>query len=375
MKPRTRGKHNIVKAISFGGRTRGRAGTLHVLGSDRAARIEAGETLLSAAVRGNISFPHMCNVGECGTCKCRLIRGHIRLKSDISRHVAPEELSAGFVLACQSLAVSEDVAVEVPGMGRGRSTGPAPVQIDASVARVTPLARSVLALEVDLAAEVRYVAGQYAQVTVPGVPGLGEPRCYSFAEAPDRASPRRALFHVRHVPGGAFTEWLFGADRTGARIRFSGPHGSFRYHEAGRPLLCVAGGTGLAPIKAILEQAISDGLGRDVTLVVGARTQKDLYALDAIASIRERWRGRFAFVPVLSQEPEGSRWTGREGHVTDYLREVAASLDECAAYLCGSPGMIDAALDLLRGRIPPEHLHYDRFLDRGSVALAASRAV
>ncbi|MDC0683374.1 2Fe-2S iron-sulfur cluster binding domain-containing protein [Sorangium atrum] len=361
-----------MKAISFGGRTSGRAGTLHVLGSDRAARIEAGETLLSAAVRGNISFPHMCNAGECGTCKCRLIRGHIRLKSDISRHVAPEELSAGFVLACQSLAVSEDVAVEVPGTGRGRSTRPAPVQIDASVARVTPLSPSVLALEVDLTAEVDYVAGQVAQLTVPGVPGLDKPRCYSFAEAPDRASPRRALFHVRHVPGGAFTDWLFGADRTGARLCFSGPHGTFRYHEADRPLLCVAGGTGLSPIKAILEQGISDGLARDVTLVVGARTRQDLYALDAIASIKKRWRGRFVFVPVLSQEPEGSSWTGRKGHVTDYLRGVAAGHADCAAYVCGPPGMIDAALDVLRGEIPPKHLHHDRFLDRGSVAGAAS---
>ena len=300
-----------MKAISLGGRKSGRGGTLHVLGSDHAARIEAGETLLSAAVRGNIPFPHMCNVGECGTCKCRLITGHIRLKRDISRHVTPEELSAGFVLACQSLAMSEDVAVEVPGMGRGRSTDPAPVQIDASVARVTPLAPGVLALEVDLAAEVRYGAGQVAQLTVPGAPGLGEPRCYSFAEAPARASPRRALFHVRHVPGGAFTDWLFGADRTGARLCFSGPHGGFRYHAADRPLLCVAGGTGLSPIKAILEQGLADGLACDVTLIVGARTQQDLYALDAITSLKERWRGRFAFVPVLSQEPEGSRWTGR----------------------------------------------------------------
>ncbi|WP_437591996.1 2Fe-2S iron-sulfur cluster-binding protein [Sorangium sp. So ce1000] len=107
-----------MKAISFGGGKSGRGGTLHVLGSDRAARIEAGETLLSAAVRADIPFPHMCNVGECGTCKCRLITGHIRLKRNISRHVTPAELSAGFVLACQSLAMSEVVAVEVPGCSR-----------------------------------------------------------------------------------------------------------------------------------------------------------------------------------------------------------------------------------------------------------------
>lgn len=360
--------------FSWTRRDRGRGGTLHVLGSDRAAPIEAGETLLGAAVRGNIPFPRLCNAGECGACKCRLTRGHVRLKKDISRLVTPEDLSAGVILACQSVAESAEVAVELPGAGRERSSGPAPVQTDAHITRVTPLAPGILALEVGLAADVRYVAGQYAQLSVPGMPALGEPRCYSFAEAPDRASPRRALFHIRHVPGGAFTGWLFAADRTGARLGLSGPHGGFRYHEAERRLLCVAGGTGLAPIKAILEEGISRGLARDATLVVGARSQQDLYALDAIALIRARWRGRFTFVPVLSREPEGSSWTGRKGYVTDYLREAAAAHADCAAYLCGPPGMIDAALDVLRGRIPPAHVHCDRFWDRGSVALAAARA-
>jgi toluene methyl-monooxygenase electron transfer component len=216
------------------------------------------------------------------------------------------------------------------------------------------------------------VAGQHAYLTAPGVPGLEELRCYSFAEAPSRTSPRRVLFHIRHVPGGAFTDWLFAANRVGTRLEFSGPHGSFRYQEANRPLLCVAAGTGIAPIKAILEQAVVDGLDHDVTLVIGARTQQDVYALRAVASIVVEWRATFDLVPVLSREPNGSNWKGRRGHVTDYLRENATGLANCAAYLCGPPGMIDAAIDVLRERVPVEHLHSDRFLDRGSAALAAN---
>ena len=343
--------------------------TLHVAGSERTAPIAPGETLLGAAVRGKIPFPHMCNVGECGACKCRLVEGHIRLAKDISRLVSPDDLARGFVLACQSVAESEVVEVEVPGMGRAHAEEPAPC--DARITRVTPLAPDILALELGLDADLRYSAGQYAQLTVPSVPALSTPRCYSFAEAPGRTAPRRALFHVRRVPGGAFTGWLFAADRTGARLRLSGPHGCFGYHHTERSLLCVAGGTGLSPLEAILEQGILDGVARDVTLIVGARTQRDLYALDAIASIQERWRGRFSFVPVLSQEPESSGWRGRRGHVTDVLREAAPSLAACAAYVCGPPGMIDAALDVLRDRIPPEHVHHDRFLDRSSLALAA----
>src|SRR5262249_31760129 len=158
----------------------------------------------------------------------------------ISRHVSAEELRAGFILACQSVAESEEVEVEVSGFDRSRGAEPAPAQTEATITRVTPLASGIAALEVGLATEVRYVAGQYAHLTVPHVPGLVEPRCYSFAEAPDRADPLRAIFHIRHVPGGAFTGWLFAADRTGTRLGFSGPHGSFRYHASDRPLLCVA---------------------------------------------------------------------------------------------------------------------------------------
>jgi CDP-4-dehydro-6-deoxyglucose reductase len=352
----------------------GRAATLRVVGCDRAAPIAAGETLLGAAVRGQLPLPYLCNAGECGACKCRLVKGHVRLKKDISGQVSAEELSAGFLLACQSVAESEEVELEIAGAVRARSPGPSPVWTEAVITRATPLAPDVMALEVGLASDVRYVAGQYAQLTVPGVPGLSEPRCYSFAEAPDRTSPRRALFHVRHVPGGVFTGWLFDGDRTGAQLGFSGPHGSFRYQASDRPLLCVAGGTGLAPIKAILEQALSEGLARDLTLVVGARTRKDLYALDAIAAIAERWQRDFTFAPVLSQEPAGSGWMERRGHVTDYLRQNLAELADCAAYLCGPPGMIDASIEVLKGAIPEEHLHCDRFLDRGSIALDRPRA-
>ncbi|MDI3286075.1 2Fe-2S iron-sulfur cluster binding domain-containing protein [Polyangium sp. 15x6] len=351
----------------------GRGGALHIAGSDRVASIAAGETLLGAAVREDIPFPRMCNVGECGACKCRLTRGHVRLKKDISLHVSPEELSSGFILACQSVAESAEVEVEVLGAGDDDAGKQAPRKMDASITQMTMLTPDVCELELSLAVDIDYVAGQYAQLTVPGVMGLDEPRCYSFAEAPTgRSSKRRAIFHIRHVPGGAFTGWLFAADRTGDRLCLSGPHGGLCYREAERPLLCVAAGTGLAPIKAILEQGLAEGFTHDVTLVVGARTRRDLYAIDSILAIQERWHGSFAFVPVLSQESEDSAWRGRRGRVTDYLREREKSLADCAAYLCGPPAMIDSALEVLRHRIPPKHLHHDRFLDRGSIATAAS---
>ncbi|MDI1442530.1 2Fe-2S iron-sulfur cluster binding domain-containing protein [Polyangium sp. 6x1] len=351
----------------------GRKGTLRVAGSNRVAPIAAGETHLGAAVREDIPFPRMCNVGECGACKCRLTRGQIRLKKDISRHVSTEELSSGFILACQSVAESAEVEVEVLGAGDDGSVRQAPRRLEASITQMTMLAPDVCELELSLAADIDYVAGQYAQLTVPEVPGLDEPRCYSFAEAPTgRSSRRRAIFHVRHVPGGAFTGWLFAADRTGARVCLSGPHGGFCYREADRPLLCVAAGTGLAPIKAILEQGLAEGFTQDVTLVVGARTRRDLYAIESILAIQQRWHGWFTFVPVLSKESESSTWGGRRGRVTDYLRERETSLADCAAYLCGPPAMIDSALEVLRHRIPAKHLHHDRFLDRGSMAPAAS---
>lgn len=342
--------------------------SLRIDGTDRCSAMEPGETVLSAGLRSGIGMPHLCLVGECGACRCRLVRGEIQLKTDISQHVDALALARGYVLACQCVAVG-DVVLEVPGVSPATQDSPQLSTVGAIVA-VTPLNHDVVQLTLQLDAPLRYVAGQYAQLTVPGHPVLsGQPRCYSFSAAPDAQAQRRVQFHIRKVPGGAFTEWLFEPGRVGAKVALTGPLGDFRARGGERPMVCVAGGSGLAPIYAMLESLCGDGHAPDVTLFLGARSRADLYFQHELARLQDKWqgRGRLLVVPVLSSEPAGPDWDGLTGNVADHL---ASFCDPALSsfYFCGPPAMVDHLLQRLDGVADSAHIHYDRFLDRRYLA-------
>src|SRR5690606_27670911 len=147
-------------------------------------------------------------------------------------------------------------------------------------------------------------------------------RSYSFATGPLLAAERVLRFHVRKVPDGVFTTWLHESAKVGDRLRVKGPFGDFRLRPGTAPILAIAGGSGMAPLKALLEQARFDQVGRDVTYLFGARTQKDLYAVAEMAQLARRWLTRLRFIPVLSEEPAESGWTGLRGMVTEHLGEA-----------------------------------------------------
>ncbi|HSV57326.1 MAG TPA: 2Fe-2S iron-sulfur cluster binding domain-containing protein [Variovorax sp.] len=338
---------------------------LSIAGTQERVAVEAGETLLKAGLRQGLRIPHLCLVGDCGSCRCRLVSGQVKLKKDISGHIGLQELAGGQLLACQALAGS-DVELEVPGLSpslRGETASLMPARIVSAA----HLNHDIRELVLELDAPLQYRAGQYAQLTVPGHEELAdEARCYSFSQSPAQRDPQRVSFHVRRVPGGAFTEWLFAADRTGQLLTLSGPCGDFA-HSGGvaRPMVCVAGGSGLAPIKALLEDLASHADVPDLTFFFGARTQADLYCLGEIDALQARWRGRFIFVPVLSMEPSDSGWSGLTGNCGDHLDKFC-DLRASDFYLCGPPPMIDALLARLQGETEPRHVHFDRFLDRGN---------
>ncbi|MEL0027802.1 MAG: FAD-binding oxidoreductase, partial [Perlucidibaca sp.] len=167
-------------------------------------------------------------------------------------------------------------------------------------------------------------------------------------------------FFVRQVPGGVFSTHVHKQVAVGERVTVTGPLGSFWLRPADAPLLLVAGGSGLAPVLALLEGARERSVARPVTLLFGARSQRDLYALDAIRALAADWPAAFDFIPVLSDEPTGSDWSGARGFVTEVMAERMPP--ECHAYLCGPPPMIDAATALLLERgVAREHIHADRF--------------
>lgn len=337
---------------------------LSIEGTELQACVASGETVLKACLRGGVKIAHLCMVGECGSCRCRLLRGRVRLKKDISNHVDHDALRSGYLLACQSEPLS-DVLLAVPGLS-SNVQGPELVTSSGRIKSVISLSHTIRHVVLELDTPISYNAGQYAQLSIPGHPTLHqEPRCYSFCSAPSSQPQIEVGFHVRLVPGGQFTEWLFAEDRIGERVELTGPLGDFAVHNVQRPMVLIAGGSGLAPIKAMLEHLSTQKSAPDVTLFFAARTQDDLYCLGDIATLQANWpgRSRMLFAPVLSNEPGHSTWDGLTGYCGEHISSFCSPADS-SFYLCGPPPMIDSILHQLEGVVEPDYIHYDRFIDR-----------
>jgi toluene methyl-monooxygenase electron transfer component len=337
---------------------------LSIEGTDLEAPVKKGQTILDAAIAADIRFPNMCAVGECGTCRCQVTQGQVKLKRDITRHIPIEEIREGHVLACQSVAMSE-LQVAVPGFGTEQTL----TSTAGTIRSLERLTHDIFRVQLKLEQPVAYVAGQYGSLSIPGNKELeATPRHYSFAGAVSGEGTVSPSFFIRHVPGGEFTDWLFAEDRTGKRIQFDGPYGDFYYRESERPILCFAGGSGLAPIKALLQQMRADGQCRPVTLFFGARQREDLYWQDGLAQLAANWPEPFHYLPVLSEEAADSPWQGRRGFITEHLAAEVDDPGACDAYLCGPPPMLDAIIPLLEQAIPSQRIHFDKFLDKASLA-------
>lgn len=327
--------------------------------------------VLSAALRDGIAIPYSCRVGGCGTCKVQLLEGKVKEFTDKTYLLSQEELRANYILSCQCQPRS-DLRIRVDGLDLSPEAQASVHEIvtrQGVIRGLDHLTHDIVEVSIALDGPLVYTAGEYADLRVPGA--LDEFRSYSFATRPDPAQADRAVFHIRKVPGGKFTEWLHQGDRLGARVELRGPFGDFRLRSGAAPMVCVAGGSGMAPIKALLEQAVVDGAERDCTYLFGARTQQDLYGQDDMARIAAQWKGRFRFIPVLSNEPEDSDWTGPRGLVTEFLTQEVPDLGTCHAYMCGPPPMLDAAIEVLKGAgISSDHIHFDKFLDKSHLAKA-----
>ena len=211
-------------------------------------------------------------------------------------------------------------------------------------------------------------AGQYATLQ-PDT--LERPRAYSFARAPECEKPGEHSFFIRLLQDGVFSGWLDEPNREGAKLTISGPLGSFGLDPSDRPMLCIAGGSGMSAIFAILEHAVAQQVDRDAYFFYGARSQKDLYMQDEINEFVKRWNPKraLAFVPVLSEEPEDSDWQGARGFVVEhikqnYIHDGKINPCDCVTYFCGPPPMIDAGIAVLEDMgVSPSDILYDKFED------------
>jgi p-cymene monooxygenase electron transfer component len=349
----------ILKSL-FGGKAKPKP-IVEIRPQGMRIELSPGETILQAALAQGIAYPHNCTVGTCGSCKSHLTQGTVKALSDFGYTLSKEELAAGYILACQSVPREALTVVEIADLGADL---PPPESFSGRVVSTEALTHDIVKMIVEADRPVKFVAGQYATFRTSNMPGRG--RNYSFAEAPQRTGSKSLVFFVRKVPGGKFTEALFAGKLSGQTLDIEAPHGSFRLRPGNAEMICIAGGSGLAPLISVLEDMRKRRVRRPCTLLFGARTQADLYALDQIANLGSSWLEPFSFKPVLSHEPPDSAWKGERGWVTDFIakRSAQTAWDVGEGYMCGPPPMIDAGIaKLIELGMPLERIHYDKFTD------------
>lgn len=306
------------------------------------------ETILTAALDAKVPFPNGCKVGSCTKCKCQLTSGSVKELTDTSFVLSKEELDAGYILACQAIPKTDvSITVDTSGLASG---------VEATITSVTRLTDEIVELCVQCDVSIDYVAGQYANLGFMDSPDIH--RSYSFAAPPSPMGSVR--FIIRDISGGALSPRLTDASSVRGRVQLSNPAGTFHLRKDDAPLLFVAGGSGLAPVLAILEHAASTKDKRPVTVLFGARTQQDIYAIEQLENLAKSWPTDFTTIMVLSDEPEESNWSGPRGYVGEQIRVHASK--EHHAYLCGPPVMIDHCSETLADiGIDQGNIFSDRF--------------
>jgi len=225
----------------------------------------------------------------------------------------------------------------------------------------------------DDAMKIMFTAGQYATITVPG---CRKPRSYSFAKAAENENPNEYSFFIRLMHGGKLSGWIAEGDRVGEHVKISGPLGKFSLDPSNKTMICIAGGSGMSGINAIVEHACNLQVERDCYFFYGARTQADLYLHEEMQDIQRKWNKNhtFKYIPVLSEEAEDSDWDGPRGFVTDhfkneYLNKNVVSVKDMKAFFCGPPVMIDLGVEALQAAgLAESDIYFDKFEDFRSPA-------
>ena len=332
---------------------------------DLSFEVQPGQTVLESALKLGIAYPHDCTVGTCGSCRTKLLSGQVEAITPFSYTLSRDELEAGYILACQALPRS-DLTLEVDINAGAKE---APTTRRAVLAALDDLTHDIKRAVWSVESPLTWRAGQYVNLRWEG----GDlHRSYSLATAPRAGGLLEFATFIRHVPGGAFTDQLFKGDPSQLRFQLEGPLGAFWLREGTGPILCIAGGSGLAPILSLLQDAASRRVRRDCIILFGGRAVRDIYAEREIAAIRSAWTAGFDFWPVLSQQ---SATGHREGMVTDYVAAALKKLGPAAqGYMCGPPAMIDAGIQAMTANgVGLEHIHYDKFTDASTRGASAGR--
>lgn len=344
--------------------------TVSIRQHDAPVVVETGETILAAALAQGVPYPHGCRSGNCGACKSRLEAGEVEMTPYSEFALTEEERAEGLVLACRAVPWSDASIAWL----EAEETVVHPLRrLACRVAGLDALTHDIVGIRLAVLAggPFTFSAGQYAAVTFAGQ----APRDYSMANPPGANRPDEEIleFHIRRLAAGGASAYATERLRLGDPVTVEGPYGSawLREHHTG-PILALAGGSGLAPIKSIVETALALGMRQEIALYFGARDERDLYLEDHFRELARRHRN-FRFVPVLSAPTAPTR--RRTGLVHEAALADIADLDGMKAYLAGPPVMVEAATQLLLARgLRRQDIHADAFYTEAEkLALGAAR--
>ncbi|HBQ5236319.1 benzoate 1,2-dioxygenase electron transfer component BenC [Klebsiella pneumoniae] len=326
-------------------------------GVTRFIQCNAGEKVLDAAYRQKVNLPMDCSDGVCGTCKCHCASGEYDLGEDyLDEALSDDEAQARQVLTCQMVPTS-DCVIDVPVAAAQCKT--ALTNTGAQVRQVNLLSDTAIELVVALDEPLAFLPGQYVNIQVPGTLHV---RAYSFSSLPGSLEGR---FLIRNVPGGMMSQWLTQRARPGDRLTLSGPMGSFYLRHGERPLLMLAGGTGLAPLLSMLHTLQTQGSQRPVMLLYGVTRDCDLVKTDALDTFIQQLTG-YRWLPVVADE---NSTCPQRGFVTDHLDDAMLNNGDVDIYLCGPLPMVNAVATALRDRgITPAGFWYEKFIASQSAA-------
>jgi CDP-4-dehydro-6-deoxyglucose reductase len=339
--------------------------------SGKTFSVEADETVLEAALRQSINLPYGCKNGACGSCKGRLLTGKITHGDHSQSALSPADETAGATLLCCAHPQT-DLLIEVREVQGG---GDIPVRkVPCRINTIKFASDDVAILQLQLPASERFqfLAGQYLEFLLKD----NKRRAYSIASAPHEEGP--VELHIRHLPGGLFTDPLFGQTADGKQIkekdilRFEGPLGSFFLREdSKKPIIFLASGTGFAPIKAILTSIQNKKIDREIHFYWGGRRPKDLY-MDSLCQEFTHTIPGFHYIPVISEALPEDGWQGRTGFVHRAVMHDFSDLSSYQVYACGAPIVIAAArTDFVKEcRLPEEEFFADSFTSEADLISA-----
>jgi CDP-4-dehydro-6-deoxyglucose reductase len=316
---------------------------------------EEDETVLAAAMRAGVGLPYGCKNGACSSCKGKVVSGSVSHKAHQRRALSEEEEAGGMSLFCCAIPHSDLVlqAREVAGSGEF-PIKKMPTRVNA----LEQMAPDVMVLTLQLPANesFQYKAGQYLEFLLRD----GKRRAYSIATAPEGGA---VTLHIRHMPGGLFTDQVFSTMKERDILRFEGPLGTFFVRDdSDKPMVLLASGTGFAPIKAIVEHQRASGSQRRMTLYWGGRRPQDLY-MDALCRQWAQEMPNFTYVPVVSDALPEENWSGRTGFVHRAVIDDLPDMSGHQVYACGAPIVVESAKrDFVKDcQLPEDEFYADAF--------------